>query len=197
MTQYAFYFDSSACSGCKACQVACKDNNSLPLSINWRQVVEVCGGGWAQVGGAWLSGVYAYNISMACNHCERPICMEVCPAKAIFKRPDGIVLIDEKKCLGCRYCAWACPYGAPQYDLARGLMTKCDFCVDQVEQGLPPACVAACPLRALDFGELSELETRYGSLPEVHPLPENALTGPALLLTPHKDALSSDDGSKR
>ena len=105
MTQYAFYFDSSACSGCKACQVACKDNNSLPLSINWRQVVEVCGGGWAQVGSAWLSGVYAYNISMACNHCERPICMEVCPAKAIFKRPDGIVLIDEKKCLGCRYCA--------------------------------------------------------------------------------------------
>lgn len=186
--QYAFYIDSSACSGCKACQVACKDNNQLPVGINWRRVVEVSGGDWVQSGAAWLCSVYAYNLSMACNHCVRPICIEVCPAKAIHKRPDGIVLIDATKCLGCRYCAWACPYGAPQYDQSRGHMTKCDFCVEELEQGLPPACVAACPLRALDFGELSELEARYGPLPHVRPMPANALTEPALLLTPHKDA---------
>ena len=168
--------------------MACKDNNSLPLGTNWRRVVEVSGGGWVQAGAAWLSSVYAYNISIACNHCVRPICVEVCPAKAINKRPDGIVLIDEKKCLGSRYSAWACPYGAPQYDETRGRMSKCDFCVDQLEQGLPPSCVAACPLRAIEYGKLSELEARYGKLVQVNPLPENALTEPALLLKPHKDA---------
>lgn len=193
MNQYAFYIDTSACSGCKACQVACKDNNRLPLGINWRRVVEVSGGGWVQTGAAWLSSVYAYNISIACNHCERPICMEVCPAKAIYKRPDGIVLIDSKKCLGCRYCAWACPYGALQYDPAQGKMTKCDFCVDQIEQNLPPTCVAACPLRAIEYGELSELEARHGELVPIKPLPDNALTEPALLLTPHQDAQKAED----
>lgn len=168
--------------------MACKDNNHLPQGIDWRKVVEVSGGGWVQQGAAWLSTVYAYNISIACNHCERPICIEVCPTKAIYKRPDGIVLIDQKKCIGCRYCAWACPYGALLYDPDRGYMTKCDFCVDELEQGLPPACVAACPLRALDFGELSELVARHGPSPLVHPLPDNTLTEPALLLTAHRHA---------
>jgi anaerobic dimethyl sulfoxide reductase subunit B (iron-sulfur subunit) len=192
MKQYAFYIDTSACSGCKACLAACKDNNALPVGINWRRVVEVSGGGWVQAGSAWLSSVYAYNLSIACNHCAKPICQEVCPAKAIYKRPDGIVLIDEKKCLGCRYCAWTCPYGAPQYDQKRGRMTKCDFCVDQLEQGLSPACVAACPLRAIEYGELSELEALHGKPVLVNPLPDNSLTEPALLLTPHKDARSEE-----
>jgi anaerobic dimethyl sulfoxide reductase subunit B (iron-sulfur subunit) len=194
MTQYAFYIDTSACSGCKACQVACKDHHHLPLGVNWRRVVEVYGGGWTQAGAAWLSSVYAYNLSLSCNHCEKPVCMEVCPSKAISKRPDGIVLIDGNKCLGCRYCAWACPYGAPQYDEAQGKMTKCDFCVERIEQGLPPTCVAACPLRAIEYGELSELEARHGTLAQVVPLPENGLTEPALLLTAHKAAVQAEEG---
>ncbi len=90
--------------------------------------------------------------------------------------------------MGCRYCAWACPYGAPQYDATRGRMTKCDFCVDEVDRGGAPACVAACPARALDFGEREALEARYGALDEVHPLPDPALTEPALVLTPHPRA---------
>ncbi len=114
--QYAFYFDSSACSGCKACQVACKDKNGLETGILWRRVYEISGGDWLQVGDAWQSSVYAYNLSIACNHCEKPICMEVCPAGAIYKRADGIVLIETSQCLGCGYCSWACPYDAPQYD---------------------------------------------------------------------------------
>lgn len=172
--------------------MACKDNNRLPLEVNWRRVVEVSGGGWVQVSAAWVTSAYAYNISMSCNHCEKPICMEVCPAKAIHKRSDGIVLIDAKKCMGCRYCAWACPYGAPQYDVAQGKITKCDFCVDLLEQGLPPVCVAACPLRAIEYGELSELEARHGKLVQVVPLPKSTLTEPALLLTPHKDAMPQE-----
>jgi anaerobic dimethyl sulfoxide reductase subunit B (iron-sulfur subunit) len=188
MTQSAFYFDSSACSGCKACQAACKDKHNLPVGILWRRVYEVAGGGWTRRGEAWLSTVFAYNISLACNHCERPICVEVCPAAAITQRADGIVLIDERKCLGCQVCSWACPYGAPQYDEKKGRMTKCTFCVDNLDAGLPPACVAACPLRALDFGDRAELEARYGTTRVVYPLPEADLTGPSLVLTLHQDA---------
>ena len=188
MKQYVFYFDSSACSGCKACQAACKDKHNLPVGLLWRRVYEVTGGGWTRRGEAWLSTVFAYNISLACNHCERPICVEVCPAAAITQRADGIVLIDEPKCLGCQVCSWACPYGAPQYDEKKGRMTKCTFCVDNLDAGLPPACVAACPLRALDFGDRAELEARYGTTCAVYPLPEADLTEPSLVLTSHQDA---------
>ncbi|MBN1146263.1 MAG: dimethylsulfoxide reductase subunit B [Anaerolineales bacterium] len=186
--QYAFYFDSSSCSGCKACQAACKDKHALPLGVLWRRVYEVSGGGWTQHGQAWVANVFAYHVSLACNHCERPICLEVCPAGAYTRREDGIVLLDSTRCIGCRYCVWACPYGAPQYDEQRGVATKCTFCVDHIDAGQPPACVAACPMRALDFGERSELEARYGKLHEVYPLPAPELTGPALVMTLHQDA---------
>ena len=187
MRQYAFYFDSSACSGCKACQAACKDKNHLPVGLLWRRVYEVTGGGWTRSGAAWVSTVFAYNISLACNHCERPICVEVCPARAYTRRADGIVLLDEEKCIGCKYCSWACPYGAPQYDEQAGHMTKCNLCADNLDAGLPPACVAACPLRALDFGDRTDLEARYGTVNVVYPLPQADLTEPALVITPHKD----------
>lgn len=185
--QYAFYFDSSACSGCKACQVACKDRHGLRVGLLWRRVYEVTGGNWARTGDAWISSVFAYNVSLACNHCEQPICAEVCPTGAMAKRADGIVLIDPEKCIGCRYCSWACPYGAPQYDAHAGQMTKCTFCAPDLDAGLPPSCVAACPLRALDFGDRAELEARYGTASPIYPLPEVCLTRPALIVTPHKD----------
>lgn len=168
--------------------MACKDHNNLPPGILWRRVYEVVGGGWEKSGPAWISSVFAYNLSVACNHCERPICVEVCPTCAINKREDGVVLIDPQRCIGCQYCSWACPYGALQYDAQAGKMTKCTFCIDQIEQGLPPACVAACPMRALDFGELAELVERHGALPELYPLPMSELTRPALVISPHPEA---------
>jgi anaerobic dimethyl sulfoxide reductase subunit B (iron-sulfur subunit) len=197
MKQYAFYFDSSACSGCKACQMACKDRHGLRVGLLWRRVYEVAGGNWTRRGEAWISSVFAYHVSLACNHCQRPICVEVCPARAITRRPDGIVLIDAARCLGCKYCSWACPYGAPQYDAEAGHMTKCTFCVDDLDAGRPPACVAACPLRALDFGDRAELEAKYGPLEAVYPLPANELTEPALVLTPHQSAPRAADESAR
>jgi anaerobic dimethyl sulfoxide reductase subunit B (iron-sulfur subunit) len=184
MSGLAFWFDASACSGCKACQVACKDKHDLPPGVRWRRVYEVTGGGWEPRGDAWLNTVFAYNVSMACNHCEAPICAEVCPTRAITKREDGLVLIDADRCMGCRYCEWACPYGAPQYDAAAGVMTKCTFCADEIDRQ-PPACVAACPLRVLDFGTVEELEARHGPGAVPAPLPDPALTEPALLVTPH------------
>lgn len=182
MSRLAFYFDAAGCSGCKACQVACKDKHHLPAGVRWRRVYEVTGGGWEAQGDAWRSTVFAYNLSMACNHCERPICAEVCPTRAITKGKDGLVLIDGDRCMGCRYCEWACPYGAPQYDAGAGVMTKCTFCADELEAGNPPACVAACPLRVLEFGTVESLEARYGEGAVPHPLPDPALTGPGLVV---------------
>lgn len=197
MAQLGFYFDSSACSGCKACQAACKDKNNLPTGILWRRVYEVTGGGWTRRGRAWSSDVFSYNISLACNHCRNPICVEVCPSSAIVKRPDGIVLIQSDRCLGCRYCSWACPYDAPQYDAGAGRMGKCNSCADNVDAGRSPACVAGCPMRAMDFGDLIALEPKYGRGHDVYPLPESDLTHPATIVKPHREAKRASTGSAR
>ena len=193
--KYAFFVDSSACSGCKACQVACKDKHGLEAGRLWRRVYEVAGGGWVRAGEAWQHSVFAYNLSIACNHCEKPACLEACPAWAIWKREDGIVLIEANRCLGCEYCSWACPYGALQYDERSGTMSKCTFCADQLDAGLPPACVSACPLRALHFGDRAELEAQHGALRQVYPLPEPALTQPSLVIKPHSEAGRASGGS--
>jgi anaerobic dimethyl sulfoxide reductase subunit B (iron-sulfur subunit) len=190
---YAFTFDASACSGCKACQEACKDKNQLPAGILWRRVIEVSGGEWHATGDAWENNVFAYNLSIACNHCSHPKCAGVCPTDAYIVRPDGIVLIDASKCMGCGYCAWACPYGVPQYDDEQGIMTKCDLCCDSLDEGLPPNCVAACPMRVLDYGMTEHLESSGQSLnlwqlpatEHPFPLPDYSRTEPHLVIKPH------------
>ncbi len=188
VSQYAFHLDARACSGCKACQVACKDKHHLPVGASWRRVYEVTGGGWMASGKAWVSNVFAYNLSVACNQCETPICVEVCPARAIAKRDDGVVTIDSGRCIGCKYCAWACPYDAPQYNAAAGYMGKCTFCADELDAGKLPTCVAACPLRVLEFGKLEDLQARYGDTRLGYPFAEANLTSPAMLVTPHAAA---------
>jgi len=186
--RYAFHLDSQACAGCKACQVACKDKHGLEVGRLWRRVYEVSGGGWQRTGEAWVPDVFAFHLSISCNHCERPICAEVCPARALRRREDGIVLLDTEKCLGCRYCEWACPYGSPQYDEARGVMTKCTFCADELDEGRPPVCVTACPLRVLEFGEEHEDVASARTAATQEPLPDPQLTEPALILSEHRDA---------
>jgi anaerobic dimethyl sulfoxide reductase subunit B (iron-sulfur subunit) len=213
---YAFTFDASACSGCKACQIACKDKNNLPSGVLWRRVYEVSGGSWTNVGadgvrpGVWETDVFAYNLSIACNHCVHPKCAGVCPTDAYIVRPDGIVYIDESKCVGCGYCSWACPYSAPRYNPELHHMTKCNFCFDNIDAGLPPACVAACPMRVLDYvtvddgpttvenGQRStvhgqELQPLWNTPGSEHPfpLPTFSRTQPHILLKPHM-AMSND-----
>ena len=199
MAQLGFYFDSASCSGCKTCQVACKDKNNLAVGINWRRVYEVSGGTWEQKPeGGWIPRLSTYNLSIACNHCEDPSCVKACPTRALYKQTEnGLVLIDPKKCVGCRYCEWACPYGALQYDEDLGIMTKCDFCKDYIEVGNPPSCVASCPMRALDFGELNTLREKYGSTGKVFPMPETDLTKPALVIKPHPESESAENNKAR
>jgi anaerobic dimethyl sulfoxide reductase subunit B (iron-sulfur subunit) len=196
--QKAFYFDASACTGCKACQVACKDKNNLPIGTLFRRVFHYGGGSWAVENGFQVpNNVFAYSVSAACMHCQNPPCMEVCPAAAISKTADGIVLIDQDKCIGCRYCQWACPYGAPQFREDLGVMTKCDFCQDLQAQGQAPACVAICPQRALLHGDLADLRAQYGAVNDIEPLPDPTIAYPSLVITPHKHAQRSGEGTGR
>ncbi len=187
--RYGFYLDTSSCTGCKACQIACKDKNNLSVGVLWRRVVEVQGGEWLPRGAAWLTSAFSYFVSSACMHCEAPICAEVCPTKALYQRADGVVLIDAQRCMGCRYCEMACPYKAPQFDPARGVMTKCDFCYDLLDKGKSPACVSACQMRVLHFGDIDELRAEFGCVNDIYSLPDPDLTGPAIVLTPHPDAV--------
>jgi formate dehydrogenase iron-sulfur subunit len=107
--------------------------------------------------------VNRYFVSMACMHCTAPPCMAVCPVKAINKREDGLVLVDKEKCIGCGYCLYACPFGAPQFETSsifgsKGKMDKCTFCVQRIDRGEKPACTSACTTKALIAGDTSELE---------------------------------------
>ena len=191
--QLAFYVDMNKCTGCKACQVSCKTANDLPQGVTWRRVVEVASGEWIQDGEQYIpANVFAYFVSSACMHCENALCTQVCPAAAITKRDDGIVIIDQEKCIGCRYCEWACPYGAPQFDAERGVMTKCHFCYERLDAGEKPACVEGCTYRALDFGPIDELRAKYGDFASPAPLPDQAITTPSIVFSPTPHTLMHD-----
>lgn len=183
-----FYFNSELCTGCKTCMIACIDKYNLPLGVLWRRVLEYSGGDWLPVGNAWEHNVFAYYISLSCNHCENALCVQGCPTKAMRKDKNGIVYVDPDRCVGCRYCEWNCPYGAPQFDAEKKRMTKCDFCRDNLEKGEPPACVAACPCRALDYGEYEEIVQKYGLLPAIAPLPNPNLTRPHFICAPNRNS---------
>ena len=191
MAQYAFLINSDACSGCKTCQVACKDKHDLPVGTFWRKVYEVTSGEWARKESAWVSTVAAFNLSTGCHHCLNPVCIPPCPANAIWKADNGIVLIDESSCRNCHACELACPYGAIRFNAIRNTTTKCTFCVDLLEVGAPPACIAACPNRALDYGDLADLRKRHpAGVNHVFPLPDSSITDPAVVILPHRNIKS-------
>lgn len=184
----AFHIDTRICTGCKTCMVACKDKNDLPDGVRWRRVYEYCGGEWLiGMDGTFRQDVFAYYLSVGCNHCERPICVEVCPTGAMSQGVDGIITVDQTRCVGCRYCEWACPYGAPQYLTDKGVMSKCDFCKDELEAGNAPACVAACPTRALTLVDIDKVSGDQNDFAKgaFAPLPNPGLTEPRISFAPH------------
>lgn len=192
MTQYAFAFDSNKCSGCRTCQVLCKETYGLPLDNLYRRVINYQGGSWKQnENGTYVAdGMFGYFISMGCNHCDRPACVAQCPTGAMSKDPEtGIVTTDHGRCIGCRSCQMACPYHAPAYDETNRYMTKCDMCEGELGAGSTPLCVRGCRDRALDFGTAEEMRAKYGDGQiETAPLPAN-MTHPNYILIAHRDAV--------
>lgn len=175
--------DLDVCVGCHACVVSCKEWNTgglgAPLSDQ-----DPYG---AQPSGAWLNRIHTFEIvpggssnpadrtvgyradarivhfPKSCLHCDQAPCVTVCPTGASYKRSeDGIVLVDEDKCIGCGLCAWACPYGAREMDLDAGVMKKCTLCVDRIynlnidAEDRVPSCVKTCPANARHFGDFSD-----------------------------------------
>ncbi len=170
--QHGFFFTADNCIACHACEAACSEKNDNPAHIAFRSVGFVEGGSYP--------AYQRINISMACNHCDNPVCLKGCPTRAYTKFAEyGAVLQDPDICFGCGYCTWVCPYNAPQLDPVAGHVSKCNMCVDRLEVGLKPACVAACLGNALDFGVIEEIpENRVQAELSIPGFPDPSITHP-------------------
>jgi len=170
--QHGFYFNADNCISCHACESACSEKNDLPPHLAYRAVGYVEGGSYP--------AYTRLNISMACNHCDDPVCLKGCPTRAYTKFAEyGAVLQDPDICFGCGYCTWVCPYNAPQLDMTKGHVHKCNMCVDRLEVGLKPACVAACLGSALDFGVIETTPENRDQLENTIPgFPSPEITNP-------------------
>jgi anaerobic dimethyl sulfoxide reductase subunit B (iron-sulfur subunit) len=147
--QYGFYINVDRCVQCHACEVACKAWNGLAPGIAWRRVADFWAGDFPKVSNQ--------TVSFSCMHCGKPACVEVCPSNALSKRAeDGIVVVDQSKCIACGSCSEACPFDVPQYGVS-GTMQKCDLCLERIEKQRQPVCVATCPGEALKFGNMEDL----------------------------------------
>lgn len=189
--QYGFLINTAVCTGCGTCQAACIAKNNLTDGRSFRRVKVYEIGSWRQdrMTGAWVTDITAYGVSMSCNHCDEPSCADACPTGAQDKRfEDGLVLIDESKCIGCGMCARACPYGALSLNETTRKMTKCNACEDRLREGLNPDCVDACPYGALAFGEISKLREQYGSGSQPAFLPDPEMTEANLIVLMPEDS---------
>ncbi len=154
--RYALVVDSRRCINCKACIVACRAENRVPLGKSRDWIVEERHGEWPKI-----SAVFEPE---QCHHCESPSCVRVCPTGASWQRSDGVVLVNASECVGCRYCMIACPYNARFFREDLGVVEKCTFCVQRLDRGEVPACVETCPSKVRIFGDL---EDPAGKLREV------------------------------
>lgn len=180
----AMVIDTRRCMACNSCTVACKIENNLPNNTWWNRVMTVGGENLDSPEGAYPN-LKMMNITVACQHCDNPACVKVCPVGATYQDPEtGVVRQDYDKCIGCRMCMSACPYTGvrsfnweePQYhlDFAVGdadvsphqkhTVEKCTFCWHRLAKGVQPACVEVCPARARHFGDLNDPESEVSQL---------------------------------
>ncbi len=169
---YAMGVDPQKCIGCARCAVACKIENDVPQEPSFfntwieRYVIQSDGEVGVDSPNGGIDGfpelsaeaevLRTFFIPKLCNHCAKPPCVQVCPVGATFTTPDGVVLVDEGYCIGCRYCVQACPYGARWIHPEKHVASKCTFCFHRLKEGLLPACVEVCPTGARIFGELGQ-----------------------------------------
>jgi len=164
-----FIFNHDLCVSCKACSAACLLENGW--SVSARKI-------YTHNRETFLPEP-VINLSLACNHCEEPLCLNGCPVSAYFRDPStGAVIIEEQKCIGCRYCIWNCPYDAPGINNEEGYIEKCNFCYNRLKEETEPACTSSCPTGALSFGEIPG----QGCLNDIRWIPEKRIN-PALKLT--------------
>lgn len=160
--RYAMVIDVRKCVGCMSCMATCKMENAVPLESfrSWVDMAEK--GTYPQVNRTYMPKL--------CNHCEDAPCVEVCPTKASYRREDGVVLVDESKCIGCGYCIEACPYHARFMNGARSVADKCTFCADRADEGLEPACVRNCMGKARVFGDIGDPESAVSKIVSTEPV---------------------------
>lgn len=180
--QLGFFIDINKCTGCRSCEMACKQEKGLAPSQRFRRVTLV----------EDTALPVSFYLSLACNHCQNPECMRVCPTQTYHKRRDGVVIHDPGNCSGCCTCVRACPYGAPQFDPRNGKVDKCDLCIGRLLKGKAPACVEACPnsaLLVLDLDVFPDTDARtvhLGGAPAstlwewIPTLPDPRLTRPSV-----------------
>ncbi len=154
--RYALVIDSRKCIACRACAVACRAENQVPLAYtrNWLN---------QELRGE-LPHLLAISEPEQCHHCAQPACVRVCPTGASYQRADGIVAINDRECVGCRYCMIACPFDARFFREDRGVVEKCDLCKARVDRGEMPACVETCPSKVRVFGDIKDPESNVAQL---------------------------------
>ena len=154
MTQYAIATDLNRCVGCLGCVVACKVVNGVDVGSFWNKVLRI--GPFDKPDKASWEDVSMYFLPVQCQHCENPACVSVCPTEASHKLEDGTVQIDKEKCIGCQFCAMACPYNVRYLNEEERVVEKCTLCEQKIAQGELPQCVAQCGARARFFGDLEQ-----------------------------------------
>lgn len=172
MSKFIFVIDADRCIGCKGCQVACKMENEVALGSNRNKVYDVGPTGV-------FPNLEMYFLPVMCQQCENPSCVAVCPTNACYKNEeDGVILIDQDKCIACHACEKACPYQANTFNKERRVMDKCTICSQLRGVGETPACVKNCSGTALHYGDIEDPESEVSKLlasvaPEhIHKLPD-------------------------